>query len=817
VSFLQGAVAKEEARRSEEKSFAPIRLISGAIVMKFLFEKFAPQKKEALGLAVSGTEVRLAHLVNDKGRIRIEGLERAKLRSSMEAQKPAPKTAEVQDAETADLFGLKSTSAAKNNAPPQEDFAPDHGNMEVLYGLLDKFTRQKRVKIGFNVPLSMVSYNAHTPLNAGASPAMSVVERLGGAEKDAGLDLTQYALRSADGAAKLNMFYEKHPPTLALLQEIKTFTKGNLYLGQMQTPELALLNLARASVELEEGKITAIIYLEEDFSRLIFLRGNEVLHVSSLINESATSPEILEVVYRRLIYEQDEAQIPEVNAILITGKGGRVRAKEFFAKHCTGVQVSYLATDQLGSFPANETQRAVFSEFAVAIALAWQLLEPKRAAFIPIDLLPSEIKDQQEVLKLDYSGYALLGLTGLVAFFFTWQILGLKSDANSIRGQNQRLEEKIRDNQPTVDKVHKLENECDRLKMNLALADTLGRGYDEFLRFTQKLNTSVLRTGSVWVDEISRQSGGFTISGGAMQRERIPLLAERLEQASLRQVTRAENGKQKIFRFELERQNQQSTYAFSAGGIRIIDSNQGGGNLILGKENEPKRSVPPPQPEIKPQTATPKPREESLIKTKQSSANGVIKEASASRPAPNEAAKNAAGTRTAETARVTPKTEPSRQANSGPIAAAKTSNEAPANKAGERNAPAVKSGERLASKENSGVSSNPSSAAQSQSASSSLPQSEGKSAPLPAKSAPQYRWYSIEAATSPRADYMAELRDAYIRQGYKAALGTFYDEKEGQKMHRVLIGLYNSRAAAEQVSSAMGKLLMPGYRIVGIE
>ena len=85
------------------------------------------------------------------------------------------------------------------------------------------------------------------------------------------------------------------------------------------------------------------------------------------------------------------------------------------------------------------------------------------------------------------------------------------------------------------------------------------------------------------------------------------------------------------------------------------------------------------------------------------------------------------------------------------------------------------------------------------------------------KSTPQYRWYSIEAATSPRQDYMAELRDAYIRQGYKAALGTFYDEKQGQKTHRVLLGLYNSRAAAEQASSTMGKLLMPGARVIGIE
>ena len=47
--------------------------------------------KHALGLAVSGTEVRLAHLTSNKGQIRIEGLERAKLATTLE-QQPADTT-----------------------------------------------------------------------------------------------------------------------------------------------------------------------------------------------------------------------------------------------------------------------------------------------------------------------------------------------------------------------------------------------------------------------------------------------------------------------------------------------------------------------------------------------------------------------------------------------------------------------------------------------------------------------------------------------------------------------------------------------------
>ncbi len=833
--------------------------------MNLKFNKLS--SKEALGLAVSGTEVRLAYLVNQKGQIRIEGLERAKLRSSLEVRKAAAeKPPDFDQPENADAFGLKDGAAAKKTA--EQELPPDNANMEVLYALLDKFTK-KKVKIAFNVPLSMANYQAQMPVSGTVT----------GIERDPGLNMAQYLMKPGQSVEQINLFYEKFPSTLALMLEVRNFTRGNLYLAQMSPTETALVNLARASVELEEGKITAMVNIEENFSRLLFLRGKEILHISALINESASSPDILEVVYRRLIYEQDEAQIPEINAILLAGKGCRMRAKEFFAQHCTGVEVSYLATNRLGNFPANDTQRAVFSEFAVAIGLAWQLLEPRNSAFVPLDLLPSEVKDQQEVLKLGYPGYALLGLTGLVAFFFTWQILALTNEIDAIRSQNNKLEEQIKNNQATVDRVYKLEDECKRLNTNLALADTLSKGHDEFLHFTQKLNRSVLRTGNVWVEEISRQNTGFSIRGGALQRERIPILAEQLEQASLRQVTRAENGKQKFFQFELERQNLQNKFEFSAGGIRIIDANDNG-KLILGKENEKPSGAPAPTGTAAnntsgPPSARPENMNNSRNNAEAKQANGLIKEASNTRPlapANKEPEKKSAATTPAkpETPRTTPPKEQNKTLTAQNHAQTGTANAPSASKeksgasngasanpalvkeqskaAAPNSAAAEITSAQLASKEKAGAGNGtnlntapvkeqnaatktpgntPPAAKDKTGAGSNAapavikpeqqPSSEKKSAVSPNAVQPSYRLFSIEAATSPRQDFMVELKDAYVRQGYKAALGTYYDEKQGQKAYRVLIGLYNSRVAAEQAAAGMGKLLMQGHRIVGVE
>ena len=288
---------------------------------------------------MSGTEVRLAHLVSDKGRIRLEALERAKLKTSLETSAAPEKTEEPANGELPDAFGLKESPGEK--AFRENNYRVDSANVEVLYGLLDRFT-QNRVKIACNVPLSMVSYQGLP----GPVGAMSVVERLGGNDRVPSLNLGQRTIKGKDGTS-ITMSYENQPPTMTLLRELNGFVRGNLLLDLMETTEIALVNLARISVDLPADRVTAIVYLEEEFSRLLFLRGDDLIHISSLINESASSPDILEVIYRRLLYEQDEAQIPEIAKILLAGKGSRMRAKDFFAAQCVGVEVDYLYSDKL--------------------------------------------------------------------------------------------------------------------------------------------------------------------------------------------------------------------------------------------------------------------------------------------------------------------------------------------------------------------------------------------------------------------------------------------------------------------------------------
>jgi hypothetical protein len=785
--------------------------------------------KQALGLAVSGTEVRLAHLISHKGQIRIEGLERAKLQTTLEHQPSNGQKTQYAGSETKDAFDLKDSSGEKENGESAGN--KDVANLEILYRLLEKYTH-KRVKIAFNIPLSMVSYQRQD--GPFATAAQGLAERVGGTDKEAGPILGHEVLKSKDGS-DIGLLYEKHPSTMSLLREVNGFVRGNLYLALMDTTEVALANLARSSSELEPDKVTAIVYIEEDFSRLIFLRGQDLLHVSSIIHENAASPDILEVIYRKLLYEQDEAQIPEITCILLAGKSSRINAGDFFASRFDRAIVRHLSSKQLGHFPANEAQRQTFSEFAVPIALAWKILEPKNPVFIPLNLLPQELLDQQQVLKLGYQGYILLAITGLAAFFFTWQILRIRGDIGAMRSSNSQLEQQILNNQSTVDQVLGLEDQCKRLSKNLALSDSLSKGHDQFLAFLQKLNASVEKTGDLWVDEILKQKDGFTVKGAALNREKIPILAEKLEQASLRKVTRTEAGNRKLFSFELERFSAPDNVQFSPQGISIIDAAQfnRGGNLVLTKEGiqrpadgsvTPRTAAESPE-SLRQQRASPERETEDRAAANRGrvASNSVARQVSPEQPIAGESRFGEDGERIPARRKPDWQTQPDRLRVEPKVSTTPAIDVASPQDDGRQFADAVPiiNGAVPASQkmtgifEAGGINHSGKDHNEPQESRAMLSRSD-ESKPVGAP--PEiYQGYTIEAMTSFTKDLAEQFAAAYRKRGFNAAVEYYHDERSGTKRYRVLVGIFATRPAAEKKAEQMTSLLMKDYRIVGLK
>ncbi|MBN1540773.1 hypothetical protein JW992_01415, partial [candidate division KSB1 bacterium] len=510
--------------------------------------------KQALGIAVNGRQVRIAHLVRDNKSIAVSFLESTTLLADLENPAATPLTRDQRSGseEAEELFGFEQqnrhTETGFNSPSVQE-------NANVLFALMKKFTA-RRIPIAFNIPAGMVSYQElNTTLDYDKNVFKGNLLKKIGQWKSGfnSLENVQVLERSDGTLINVALNLPQTPTLLSVLEQINSFVSGNLIFSAMTPNEVALCNLARKSYQFNDNKeINIIIQIESEFSRIIFMRGRDLLSVAPIITEPA-SGEIDRIICSKIHFELDNQNITQVANILLASQATNNDSKEFFEDQFPQSRVGFIVSQPLAEYIANQFSREDLSEYAVPLSLAWEVLAPSRdASFTDINLLPHTIIDRQRSLKLSAVGYILLLLLGVGAFGFTWQILAKRLEISQLKRQNSHFEEQIRNNQETVDRVHKLEREINNLGQSLALSDSLGKGFDDILSFLDKANASVQKTESVWIEKIDKNPTGFTLFGNAMQRKNIPIFSNTVGESIVRKVTRQDIDGRPVYSFEMQ-------------------------------------------------------------------------------------------------------------------------------------------------------------------------------------------------------------------------------------------------------------------------
>jgi len=510
-------------------------------------------RKEAIGIAINDREIKIAHVFREKNVLAVDYLESAILMTDIENEarekaEDSPQTTTITEQE--DAFALDSPQGIKAQT---EKESGSQDNVEALTSLLLKFSGRK-IKVAFNISPSRVTYqdlDTHLDYDKNAFKGKLKAKIDQWKQGFNALDNVSIITRK-DGTLCNVICDTMQAPTIVMLEQLNAFYNRNLYLALMDPNEVSLVNLVRNGYDFHyTNEISIIVQMEAEFSRIIFMKANDLLTVSPIIPEGFT-PEINETIYSKIIYELDNLNISEITNLLLAGKANSSITKTFFEKKFPDVRVGFIISQPLAENLSTQYSREDLSEYAIPIALAWKVVDNKSENFIPTNLLSSEIIDRQKILKLNYIGYLLLILLGITAFILTWKIMAQKIDINSIKNKNIATEKRINSSEETVKKVEQMEEQIVKLGKQISFSDSLSQGSDRLLSFLEKLNQSVLKIKSVWIDEIQNVKKGVLVKGMTLKRGSVPEISELLGGARIRKLTRTDFGIQKIFNFEME-------------------------------------------------------------------------------------------------------------------------------------------------------------------------------------------------------------------------------------------------------------------------
>ena len=536
--------------------------------------------EQALGIAISNTEAQIAYLAKKKGKISILALESLFLSAPIKSNEVGVSadqfTSTSTEPEFEEVFAGNPQTAVVKTKPdaliPISETDHFQNTNEKLISFLNKFPLDK-AKVAFNLPQSMVSYYYSKEVrglrNGGLRKWLKqAIEKRQNCEiSDDSFDYIQ----NQDGSV-VGMVYDSLPPLLEKFEQIQIYRGDAIRLSLMDTSEISLINLVRNNYKIVDNEISAIIYIENDFSRIVFMKGESLLHCSELINESIKSSLLLDIIYSKMIYEQDQYNVPEVKNIFLAGKCLEINAHFFFEIICDSTNIQYINSKKIANFTDQTGNNKIFSEYALPISLAWKTLEIKNNKLIQSNLLPSYIVDRQKILKLAYHSYILIALLAIAAFSFTWKIISTQNEIRSVQQKKEFLLTHLSLLQQDVDEVYLLQGKIYNIRLAMTLMDSLGTNYNYFIRFLDNLNKHVKNTKSIWIKEIKSIKDGYVVRGMAMKSESISQLSDSLGNINLRKVIHKNLGNNKIYEFEFVKQIEVDNPTLIFGDLKLLDN-----------------------------------------------------------------------------------------------------------------------------------------------------------------------------------------------------------------------------------------------------
>jgi hypothetical protein len=320
----------------------------------------------------------------------------------------------------------------------------------------------------------------------------------------------------------------------------------------VESAETALVNLVNANYYFDEQDITIIVYLGNEYSRLIFLQGHEIYNVSYIIGAGLDSENITHTIYSRILLEQDNLNLPQVQNIILTGEAYQVNLKDFLTdKLPDGIQIDYLQLPNVEV--TDEEEIGNISKYAVALGSAWRTAVTKEKYLYDVDLLPQTFRESLKQFKLGLAGWLLLLTLPAIAFFSTVKILQQQEFLGELVVKEQAVQQELTYLQGIEAKLNEKRAILDNYQKAFGVVDEMSIGIDRWNRFLYKLSQSQDKIGRIWVTEITPSGEDqVTLRGFSVYKDRIPLFSNAMSNGDLNSVLVQKIRERTVYAFEFK-------------------------------------------------------------------------------------------------------------------------------------------------------------------------------------------------------------------------------------------------------------------------
>jgi Tfp pilus assembly protein PilN len=334
-------------------------------------------------------------------------------------------------------------------------------------------------------------------------------------------------------------FFENNIPCVDVLSQLAAYNKKKNYKIQtIKSADLSLAYYVAKTVKFFPEDYTLIIYTGKEYSKLIFLEGNNLKHIGATLDIGTKNLSTYDVYFSKILLEMENGNIPQLDNVILCGEDRSENLILSFYGTFPEANVTELEFNDFNTGSLSPDQSAKLPDFAIPLAVATEFYDEQDKKYRGINILPRYIVETQKILQFGLLSYALMPLIFLTAFLFTYLILENDRTKAELDTEIARLTRLQQENQALMDQIYPLSDKIAGFDVTKSILDSATAGTEIWGQTLERISDFIERRRSFWISSIQNYAPNqIRINGYSLSRSVLTEFTDYYDSAILENIT----------------------------------------------------------------------------------------------------------------------------------------------------------------------------------------------------------------------------------------------------------------------------------------
>lgn len=342
------------------------------------------------------------------------------------------------------------------------------------------------------------------------------------------------------------------------LQAIDSLAKMNnrrfFKIPAVKSAEISLASYVARVRNFNETETSLILYVGKEYSKLIFLKGNKILHIGSTLSVGRNSFNAHNVIVSKILLEMEHGSLSNIDNIVVCGEDDSEDLLSIMREAYPKTQVlpQKLKSVEIISVDSFSNE----ASFIIPIAVAEEYFAELNKKYAGINLLPNYIKEEQTLIHLDWKGYLTILLIIISTIFFGVRIQYNNRELAAKNEEIRRIRLIQAQNKEITAKIQSYENKIRNVDQTKAVLDQLSSGTEVISNQMKKLAEFTDEKKNLWISQVKMDvNKNMKINGYTFVRPVVKELSDSYKGSILQNIIYDPLRDFRSFKFEIDAGN----------------------------------------------------------------------------------------------------------------------------------------------------------------------------------------------------------------------------------------------------------------------